>query len=140
MRLSGILYEIEEKIDDFFNRGKAELRSKRCPTLPAEKYIMCSCCSLEHLLRLSYSLDDPEMDVYLSIHLAGIHKNIFRRIWIAVKYIFGRGGHVDSAWDEYLLDEPKVREFAEYLQEALEWQESYWTQEGGQEGWGIGGE
>jgi len=60
------------------------------------------CYSDEHVLRWDL-LDDLEYpELYASVFLNQYH-NVFKRVWIAVKYIFGykcRYGH----WDCFLLN------------------------------------
>lgn len=51
--------------------------------------IICKCESPEHQIIFSYFLDnDIDREVYMIIHLRP-ESNIFKRIWIALKYIFG---------------------------------------------------
>ena len=51
--------------------------------------IICKCESPEHQIIFSYFLDnDIDREVYMTIHLRP-ESNIFKRIWIALKYIFG---------------------------------------------------
>ena len=66
------------------------------------EYYECACFSTEHTLKF-YLLDDPEIgpELHTSIFLNQYH-NIFGRIWIAIKYIFGykcKYGH----WDCWIL-------------------------------------
>ena len=49
-------------------------------------YYECLCGSPEHTLRFVYDPDENEL--YTEIHLSQWH-NVFERIWMAVKYIFG---------------------------------------------------
>jgi len=48
-------------------------------------FLECDCCSAEHTLKLNY---DEEDGLYTTIYL-NQYRNIFKRIWIAIKYIFG---------------------------------------------------
>lgn len=51
--------------------------------------IICKCESPEHQIIFSYFLDnDIDREVYMTIHLRP-ESNIFKRMWIALKYIFG---------------------------------------------------
>jgi hypothetical protein len=65
------------------------------------EFFDCLCHSNNHLVRFTLdSGDDPAL--FLSYQLIP-HKHIFKRIWVAVKYIFGnpiKYGH----WQETLLD------------------------------------
>lgn len=59
---------------------------------------ICQCYNVEHQLIFSYFPDDEDKDVYVSVHLTPEY-NIFKRIWIAIKYIFGYKsmyGHFDE--------------------------------------------
>lgn len=57
---------------------------------------ICQCYNVEHQLIFSYFPDDKE--VYVTVHLIPEY-NIFKRIWMAIKYIFGYKsmyGHFDE--------------------------------------------
>jgi len=62
-------------------------------------YFDCQCSSPEHTLRFVY---DPEYnELYTEIFLCQ-NRNIFQRIWVAIKYVFGfkcQYGH----WDCWML-------------------------------------
>jgi len=78
------------------------------------QYFECLCHSNEHTLK--FSLDDNEEypDLYASIFLIH-HRNVFKRIWIAIKYVFGYKSSYGH-WDEWLLrpeDSVKLRELLE---------------------------
>lgn len=63
-------------------------------------YYECACGSAEHMLRFIYDQDSNEL--YMEVQLTQ-YRNIFKRIWVAIKYIFGyqcRYGH----WDCFLLN------------------------------------
>jgi hypothetical protein len=65
-------------------------------------FFECRCGTDEHTVRFVFDDDDPP-EVYLSIYL-NQYRNIFKRIWVAVKYIFGykcKYGH----WDNWILDQ-----------------------------------
>jgi len=66
---------------------------------PEKTYCECSCHSLNHLIVFHY---DPEYnELYLELQL--IHyRNIFQRIWVAVKYIFGYKSDYGH-WDCFTL-------------------------------------
>jgi len=58
-------------------------------------YFECSCYSPEN--RLVFHYDEEDNELYTEVYLFQYH-NIFQRIWIAIKYIFGykcRYGHFD---------------------------------------------
>ncbi len=59
---------------------------------------ICRCHNTEHQLIFSYFDDEDNSDIYVSVHLSP-ERNIFKRIWVAIKYIFGhrsRYGHFDE--------------------------------------------
>lgn len=63
---------------------------------------ICQCDSVEHQLVFSHFPDDEDNDVFMSIHLIP-ERNIRKRIWKAIKYIFGYKctyGH----FDEFIFD------------------------------------
>ena len=58
-------------------------------------YYECQCESPEHTLRFVYDPDENEL--YTEVHLTQ-YRNVFKTIWVAIKYIFGykcRYGHFD---------------------------------------------
>jgi len=62
-------------------------------------YIECQCDSAEHVLR--FVIDNEEDEVYLEVQLSQ-YRNFLKRIWVAIKYIFGytcKYGH----WDVTLI-------------------------------------
>jgi hypothetical protein len=68
-----------------------------------DKIIICDCTSSEHqiVVRFDKDFSDKYREVFLDIHLI-TYKNIFKRIWISVKYICAykcRYGH----WDEIII-------------------------------------
>ncbi len=75
---------------------------------------ICACNSIEHQIIFSYFPEDKE--VYTSIHLIP-ERNIFKRIWYAIKYIFGYKccyGH----FDEFIFkkeDTYKLQNIINYL-------------------------
>ena len=59
---------------------------------------ICQCNNTEHQLIFSHFKDDEDHDVYVSVHLTPEY-NIWKRIWMAIKYIFGYKccyGHLDE--------------------------------------------
>ena len=79
---------------------------------------ICECNNVEHQLIFSYfEDDDPKYsDVYLEVHLNPEY-NIFKRIWYAIKYIFGYRsmyGHFDCFIFKK-SDAPKLAKIVKYL-------------------------
>jgi hypothetical protein len=63
------------------------------------QYFDCACYSSEHTLKFTW--DDEDNEIYTEVFLRQ-YRNFFKRIWIAIKYIFGykcRYGH----WDCFVL-------------------------------------
>ena len=59
------------------------------------EYFQCECHSSEHTL--SFVWDDEDNSIYTEVYLSQ-YRNIVRRNWVAVKYVFGyrcRYGHWD---------------------------------------------
>jgi len=79
-------------------------------------HVECSCCSAEHVIRFIY---DPDTnDFYLEVQLTQ-YRNILKRIWVAIKYIFGyqcRYGH----WDCWLLNPKDCDEIIKLLNRVVE--------------------
>ena len=85
---------IEKKV---YNKKKENVMEQKEPM--QSHYFDCQCSSPEHTLRFVY--DSEYNELYTEIFLCQ-NRNIFQRIWVAIKYIFGfkcRYGH----WDCWLL-------------------------------------
>lgn len=81
-----------------------------------DEVFICKCYNTEHQLIFSYFTD--EKDVYVSVHLIPEYR-IFKRIWNAIKYIFGhrsRYGH----FDEFIFkpeDADKLQSIVNFLKD-----------------------
>ena len=64
---------------------------------------ICDCEDIEHQLVVSRDVDEKELT--LSIHLSQ-YQNFFQRIWVAIKYVFGKKS-IYGAWDVIILNEKK---------------------------------
>lgn len=77
---------------------------------------ICQCCNTEHQLIFSYFENDDDKEVYVSVHLNPEY-NIWKRMWIAIKYIFGYRscyGH----FDEFIFkksDAERLQKVVNYL-------------------------
>lgn len=77
--------------------------------------LLCDCFSAEHQIIVNY--DKENKLVYFSVHLI-TYQNIFKRIWVAVKYVFGytsKYGH----WDSVILneqDKDKIQKIVDVLE------------------------
>lgn len=70
--------------------------------------LICDCNSTEHQIVIHY--DEEDNIVYCHIHLS--KRPFFKRVWGALKYIFGyscRFGH----WDEFLFGEEHIEKLEE---------------------------
>lgn len=73
-----------------------------------QKIFICECHSYCHQAIFWY--DEEEESLYVTIHLT-THRNIFKRLWVAIKYVFGYKSNFGE-WDEFLFkpeDEEKLR-------------------------------
>jgi len=72
---------------------------------------ICECHSTNHQLVFMY--DDDDNRTYVHVYLT-TWKNPFRRIWVALKYIFGYKSRY-GAWDEFILNPKDVVRLKEHL-------------------------
>jgi len=80
-----------------------------------QELLTCKCGDVSHQLTIGYNLDEHE-EVYLSIHLVREY-NIFKRLWIALKYVFGKRS-IYGDFDEIVLsplDAPKLQKVVDHL-------------------------
>lgn len=79
--------------------------------------ILCECNNLEHQLVFSYFPDDEDYKyIYVSVNLIP-ERNIFKRIWCAIKYIFGYKSKY-GPFDEFIIgqrDSHKLVKILKYL-------------------------
>lgn len=79
---------------------------------------ICKCCNTEHQLIFSYFTDEKE--VYVSVHLIPEYR-IFRRIWNAIKYIFGHRS-IYGHFDEFIFkpeDADKLQSIVNFLKDGI---------------------
>lgn len=69
-----------------------------------ELLVRCECHSLDHIAELSLFLDDPP-EMYLALHMS-TWRGVFRRIWLALCYIFGYSRH--GHWDEIVINKEQA--------------------------------
>lgn len=72
---------------------------------------ICKCYSPEHQLMIWY--DSEENEYYFTVHLTP-ENNFFKRLWKALKYIFGHKcnyGH----FDEFLLRDEDRKKLLDFL-------------------------
>ena len=83
-----------------------------------QELLVCACNNVEHQLIISYFTDDDYKEVYCSVHLKP-ERNIFKRIWHAVKYVFGHRS-IYGDFDEFIFkpeDAEKLQEAVNYLKQ-----------------------
>jgi hypothetical protein len=83
-----------------------------------EKFLNCICHSPSHIIKLQiYNWQknniSSDIDLSVSVHISP-EQSIFKRIWIAIKYIFGHQSEFGE-FAEILLDESKTKEIKEFL-------------------------
>lgn len=65
--------------------------------------LLCSCGSHEHQIIIHKDIDDDVKSVSIHYHLT-TYRNIFKRMWIAIKYVFGYKCKYGE-WDSIIIDE-----------------------------------
>ena len=88
-----------------------------------EKFITCICHSTDHLIKMQIfewgkDKDLEDVDLAVSVHMSP-EPSFFKRIWIAIKYIFGHQSQFGE-FSEILLDDKKTEEIIEFLEYYLE--------------------
>ena len=84
--------------------------------LDGSHYFECKCGSDEHTLR--FTLDKNDKEIYTSVFL-NQYRNVFKRIFVAIKYIFGykcKYGH----WDCWLMRDEDAQNLLKMLNEFLQ--------------------
>ena len=80
--------------------------------------LICKCSSDEHQIIFHWWDDDDDGEVYMST-LLNPEWRWYRRIWEAIKYIFGHRSKY-GMFDEIILDKndiPKLEKIIEYLKQ-----------------------
>lgn len=85
-----------------------------------DKFIVCSCGCSEHLIRLQQfdwvrEGKILDTDIGVSIHLSQ-HAGFFRRLWTAIKYVFGHRSEYGD-FDEILLEDKDIDEIINFCEE-----------------------
>ena len=90
-----------------------------------QELFICECHDPSHQFIISADpLDSEFPEVYISVHLNRDH-NIFKRIWTAMKYVFGMRSILGD-FDEVIIrpdDADRLQEVVDYLRRAKEKQE-----------------
>jgi len=79
--------------------------------------MICDCNSIEHQAKFYYWKEDNYDVLGILIHLM-THRSIFKRIWYAIKYIFGYKSRF-GAWDEFLMSENNRDDLKKFLNEKV---------------------
>ncbi len=87
---------------------------------PEPTFLQCECYSDEHTIKFDLS-DDPDFpELYASVFLIPI-RNIFKRVWRAIKYVFGYRC-MYGYWDCFLMrpqDIGRMKALLDKFQEAV---------------------
>ena len=85
----------------------------------AQEVIICECGLAEHQFVLSMYDWEDEIEVYLEPHLS-TYRNIFKRIWVALRYVFGHRSRYGE-WDCVLLGKEQLQQMGLFIDEALDY-------------------
>jgi len=80
--------------------------------LDGSYFFECKCGSDDHTLR--FTLDKEDREIYTSVFLNN-YRNIFKRLFIAIRYIFGykcEYGH----WDCWIMRNEDVQNLSKMLE------------------------
>jgi hypothetical protein len=75
--------------------------------------ITCGCGVKEHMLKFSYWPDEEWPELFFEFHLS-TYRNVLRRLWVAIRYIFGYRCRYGE-WDEFTMEPMDARDLAEFL-------------------------
>ena len=79
-----------------------------------DEFFICQCYSDEHILH--FILDEKTGEIYTSVYLHQYY-NILKRIWLAIKYIFGYKC-MYGAWDNFMMKPVDYNRFKELLKQS----------------------
>lgn len=75
---------------------------------------VCKCENTEHQLVFTYFPDDEDdREIYVSVHLIP-ESNIFKRIWHAIKYVFGHRS-IYGHFDEFIFKQSDAHKLVKVL-------------------------
>ena len=74
-------------------------------------FFECQCYSPEHILRFIY--DEKNKELYTEIYLCQ-YRNVFKRIWVAARYIFGYKCKYGQ-WDCFLFKKEDIKKLQKLL-------------------------
>jgi len=79
------------------------------------QFFECACFSSEHTLKFIY--DEKDKELYTSIYLCQ-YRNIIRRIWVAVKYVFNYKSKFGD-FDCFLFKKEDIEELQKLLRRII---------------------
>jgi hypothetical protein len=71
----------------------------------------CSCSSAEHTMKFIY--DKKNNELYTEIYL-NQYKNLFKRIWVSIRYVFGYKSKY-GAWDNFIFKKENIKDLQKLL-------------------------
>ena len=75
--------------------------------------IVCECGLTEHQFLLALYEWEDEVEVYLESHLS-TYRNFFKRVWVAIRYIFGYRCKYGE-WDCVMLGEEQLQQMLDFI-------------------------
>jgi len=79
------------------------------------EHFICDCESLEHTIRFSYfEFPDDDLCLYIEMFL-NKHSSFFKRLWIALKYVFLRKPSKYGDVGEYVIREETAIDMKEFI-------------------------
>lgn len=84
-----------------------------------EEFFRCICHDIGHCVVFSFWEDDDEKrgvsEMYVEIHLDDCH-GFFKRVWYAIRYIFGHKSKYGGAWHTVSLGQKSVSRLKSLLE------------------------
>lgn len=71
-------------------------------------YFQCDCSSQEHTFGVEFDVENKEVSMHMQLVK---HPSIFKRIVVAVKYIFGYTTRFGGHWDLAIMNEERFMDF-----------------------------
>ena len=79
----------------------------------SEIHFECDCSSTEHMVKISFNFDEDDTYLYLDVLLKP-ERNLFKRFWKALKYLFGHRSRYGD-FDEFLFKKKDVEDLRKVL-------------------------
>lgn len=80
------------------------------------QYLDCACSTLDHTFAVNVDTSDDHLPLWIDFHLC-MWRPWYKRIWLAIKYIFGyqsKFGHYDTV----CLDREQAYKLVDIINEA----------------------